>query len=88
MSDLLKNYYHFKIDFYNVDNSSILETKYYFTSYDIKKELGMSEKTIYLHCKNPLFKGKKYKNLHIHRINQPVFKINKEKIDYTRQDTY
>ena len=66
-----RNYYHYKIDFYNPDNTEILNTKYYLTSHDIRKELIMSEKTIYLHTINP-FKGRKYKNLHIQRIREPV----------------
>lgn len=80
-----KNFYHYKIDFYNPDNTEILNTKYYLTSHDIKKELNMNEKTIYLHVKQgPNIKGRKYKNLHIHRIKEPVYKYIPEKINYTR----
>jgi len=86
MSEDDKNYYHFKIDFYDNDNKEILKTKYYSTSHDIRAETGMTEKTIYLHVKKPLFHGKKYRNIHIHRIREPVYKFNKEKIDYSRDD--
>jgi len=70
-----RNYYHFKIDFYNTDNTEILQTKYYLTKKDIKNELGMSEKTIYNHIYKQVNKGKKYKNLHIYKIREPI--INK-----------
>jgi hypothetical protein len=77
-----RNYYHYKIDFYNPDNTEILNTKYYLTSHDIRKELIMSEKTIYLHTINP-FKGRKYKNLHIQRIREPV---KKNKTEYVKRE--
>jgi len=80
-----RNYYHFKIDFYNQDNTEILKTKYYLTSHDIRKELIMSEKTIYTHVyKGPLFKGRKYRNLHIQRVREPVIKHIAEILDHTR----
>jgi hypothetical protein len=69
-----RKYYHYKIDFYNTDNTEILNTKYYLTSKDIKNDLGIGQKTIYNHIYNQVNKSKKYRNLDIHKIREPVIK--------------
>jgi len=69
-----RKYYHYKIDFYNTDNTEILNTKYYLTAKDIKNDLGMGEKTIYNHIYNQVNKSKKYRNLQLHKIRKPVIK--------------
>ena len=65
-----RTYYHYCVETF--DDNKFVSRRYYMTSKQIIEEYGCSQKSFFLHIKNPNPKSKKLGNVKIYRILEPV----------------
>lgn len=67
-----KSFYHYKMDLHD-RMGEVIQTTYYMTLYEIMGIFDCSRKAVQDKLRTPDSNSRKFKNMKIYRVNEPVF---------------